>query len=220
MKPNLYQLMESALEPGEVLLWTGHPYRRSRRSGQFLVRLAIYIALTGVSATFFYNLPTHGELSLLVIPMIIAGLVGIESLWKLLIFDPRTRGRTCYGITECHALIISGYRESDIRTVRLRNIDSLEIKPNRRGHGSIKCYAPLEPPFGKINKRGEKRLKPLFRGVTDVYAVHELLERQVNLQKATRVRDNEATLRTIAYEFDPARDSIRRSPIPDDRRGQ
>ena len=186
MKSNPYQLMESALEPGETLLWTGHPYRRSIRSGQFLIRFAFYLALAGLSATFLYHNLTRGGFNLLTILMIIAGYAGVRGLCKLLIFDPLTRSRTCYGITERHALIVSGFRQPDIRTVRLGNIESLEINPKSHRHGSIKCYALLEPPFGKINNRGEKRPKPLFRGVTDVYAVRDVLEREIKRQKAAR----------------------------------
>jgi hypothetical protein len=187
MKPNPYQLMESALVPGETLLWTGHPHRRSVRSGPFLMRFATNILLIGVSATVLYNTLTHGTFNFLTVLMIIMGIANIKSLCALLIFDPISRGRTFYGITERHALIVSGIHQPNIRAVPLRNIDSLEIKPNDRGHGSIKCYAPLEPPFGKVNKRGEKRLKPIFQGVTDVYAVRDVLERGVDTQKALRV---------------------------------
>ena len=195
MNPHPYQLMESALEPGETLLWTGHRHRRSIHSGQFLIRFAFFAAMAGISATILFAKLTQGVFTYGMIPLLIAAHVGVFGLCNLLIFDPRTRYGTCYGITERHALIVSGYHQPTIRTVWLGNIESLEIKPNSRGHGSVKCYAPLEPPFGKMNNKGEKRLKPLFQGVTDVYAVREVLEREVNIQRAAQCRDEGDTRR-------------------------
>jgi len=188
MNPHPCQLMESALEPGETLLWTGHRRQRSINSVRFIVRFVFFAALAGVSTIFLFSNLTQDVLHFGTFLWLIAAHVGVFGLCNLLIFDPRTRQGTCYGITERRALIVSGYHRPGIRAVWLGNIESLEIKSNRRGHGSIKCYAPQEPPFGKINNKGIIKLKPLFQGVTDVYVVHDLLEQGVNIQKASRVR--------------------------------
>jgi hypothetical protein len=185
MKPNPYQLIESALEPGETLLWTGHQHRPSMRSAKFLVKFVFLLAIFGASATVLITSIQSNEfkggLLILLFPMFLIGL----GLMKM-VNDSLTGGRTCYGVTQRHALIATVGYQPEVRSVWLGNIDSIEARLNDRGHGSIKCYAPLEPPFGKVNNKGEIRLKPLFRGVADVRTVRDLLEQEINTQRATR----------------------------------
>jgi hypothetical protein len=191
MKPNLYQLMESGLEPGETLLWTGHRHRRNLESVSSLVKMAFVLGLIGIPVTMLWVKMWSSELEfgleILLLPVFIGGYALVDGF----IVDPRTCRRTCYGITERRALIVSGCRHPEMHAVLLQNIETLEAYPNDRGHGSIKCYAEFAYPFGKINNQGVKVLTPLFRGVADVIAVFDLLERNINLQRAARVLNDD-----------------------------
>jgi len=190
MKSDPYQLIEAALEPGERLLWTGHPHRGFKFSKSLFFLIPFFLIWGGIPTSVIVGNLFSGDFSPGMVFLFVFPVVTILFFGNMFIFDVLQSKRTYYALSDRHALIVSGYRHPEIRTVWLGNIDSLEIKPNDRGHGSIKCYAPLEPPFGKINKKGEVRLKPLFRGVADVYAVRDLLEREVDTQRALQVRDD------------------------------
>ncbi len=202
MKPDPYQLIEAALEPGETLLWTGRPHRGFKFSKSLFFLIPFFLIWGGIPTSVIVGNLFSGDFSPGMVFLFVFPVVTILFFSNMFIFDVLQSKRTYYALSDRHALIVSGYRHPEIRTVWLGNIDSLEIKPNDRGHGSIKCYAPLEPPFGKINKKGEVRLKPLFRGVADVYAVRDLLEREVDTQRAARVRDDvvNRNLAKVGYE--------------------
>jgi len=185
MKTNPYQLIESALEPGETLLWTGRQYSGPQQP-KASINVVFFLLFGGIPLAAFISKFASGDLSPASIVLVLFPLVSILCICSVLIFDPKSRSGTCYAITDRHAMIVSGYRHMEIRSLWLGNITKIEVQPNDNGHGSIKCYAEYSYPFGKINNKGVEKLKPLFRGVANVQSVSDLLEREVKIQRAVR----------------------------------
>jgi len=201
MKPNPYQLIESALEPGETLLWTGRQYSRPQQP-KASINVVFFLLFGGIPLTVVIFRTASGDFRPALIALLIFPLVSVLCICSVLIFDPRNRSGTCYAITNRHALIVSGYRQPEIRSLWLGNITMIEIQPNDIGHGSIKCYAEYSYPFGKINGKGEKKLTPLFRGVANVHSVCDLLQTEIDIQWAERDRDESDSSRRVWSEAD------------------
>src|SRR6266446_652949 len=131
------RVLESYLDSGERLLWSGQPRGgiRLRAQDAFLIPLSILwcgfaifweTSVIRTGAPFFFML--WG------IPFVCMGLFLVFGRF---IADARSRARTFYGVTGERILIVSGLFSQQIKSLQLRTLTDVSLTQRSDGSGTI-----------------------------------------------------------------------------------
>jgi hypothetical protein len=180
MSDTVEQALQRELNPGERLLWSGSPRQglQLRGSDIFLIPFSLmwggfaffweYTVVASQKAPFFFML--WG------VPFV---LVGIYFIIGRFFVDSYQRSRTCYGVTDERALILSGVLTREMKSLSLRNLEGMSMTERSDGSGSI-LFGSINPInamwYGTAWPGMTRRLVPAFELIDDVRKVYDLIK--------------------------------------------
>lgn len=172
--------IESELEPGERLLWSGRPQggRLLRRRDAVAVP---FVLLWCVGAFLMAWDPDRGAPDPLA-AFFVAG--GLYLLFGRFVLDAHRRARTAYALTNRRVVIVSEARGRHVVSVPLATLQHVGLAELRHGRGDI-VLGPGEPEgfWGGGRSRAER---PTLEAIEGARHVYELLRRAQHEGSASR----------------------------------
>ena len=145
-------LLNSQLDSGERLLWSGQPRGGIRLRSQDALLIpfsllwggfAIFWEIMALTATTKAPGPVGVVFPLFGLPFVIAGLYLIFGRF---IVDAKVRARTFYGVTSERIIIVSGLFSQQTKSLQLRTLMDVSLTQRSDGSGTI-TFGPA-PFFG------------------------------------------------------------------------
>ena len=189
MIPDASPIINSKLDAGERLLWSGQPRTGIRFRPQDLILIpfsllwggfAIFWEVTALTVTSNAQGPVAVIFPLFGLPFVSVGLYLIAGRFFV---DARGRARTYYGVTDRRVLIVSGLFSQQTKSLQLRTISDVTLSERSDGSGSITFGAthPMAgffPAGGWPGSRGY--LPPAFDMIEDSKRVYDTIRQAQN----------------------------------------
>jgi hypothetical protein len=137
MRIDTSMVIQSVLDSGEDLLWSGQP-----RQGIFFRKADIFLVpfslVWGGFAIFWEYMTIHMgtplPFGLFGIPFVLMGLYLIVGRFFV---DAMIRKKTFYGVTSERVIILSGLLARNLESLNIRSMNDLSLSFNRRDSGTI-----------------------------------------------------------------------------------
>lgn len=167
-------MIQAELRRDERLLWSGRPQQgvMFRPYDMFLIPFSLF---WGGFACFWTLAATAGGgcFGLFGLPFVAVGVyLTVGRFW----LDMRQRDNTYYAITDQRALIVSGIRSQQIKSLNLHTLTdvSLDLKPDGRGTITFGAQHPMANTYRGMNWPGlSQTIAPAFEGIDHARAAYD-----------------------------------------------
>ncbi|MEW6411426.1 MAG: hypothetical protein AB1483_03015 [Candidatus Zixiibacteriota bacterium] len=135
---DIQQKINAQLNPGERILWTGHP-----RGGLVFRGSDIPFTLFGIIWLSFvltaaFNALTFEEIPIPVLVVLVPFLaIGLYIVLFRFLHDAWRRSRTYYSLTDRRVIIVTGWFKLEVMSLSLRTLPGMSLSEKSDGSGTI-----------------------------------------------------------------------------------
>jgi hypothetical protein len=157
--------LDSCLDPGEQLVWSGRPKQgvRLQAGDVFMIPFSLMwggfaffweASVLGLTPlTNHQHVPAHGGAPLFMalwgIPFCV---IGLYIIFGRFFFDAYARGKTCYGVTDRRVIVLKSAFSTNINSIDYINLTNLNLVERKDNSGDILFGMP--GPWGNMAGAG------------------------------------------------------------------
>jgi hypothetical protein len=137
------QIIQTELEPGERIIWSGQPAQGIKFRASDMLKIPISFLWGGFTIYWEYYAIKSGH-PLLFLPGVPFVLIGLYIMFGRFIVESEQRAKTYYGLTNKRVIIVSGLTQKNVEALSLQSLFGLSLSESSDGTGSIP-FGPTAP---------------------------------------------------------------------------